>query len=376
MSRKARVLFPFVGDTFGGSHVSTLLLIDELRDSSFEPIIGVHKNGFFQHYLDEKKINWIQLPRSTLVKKNDLAKQLAQMFLNSWTLRSFLKKQCIDIVHTNDRRMHLTWLFAAKFARKKHVWHHRTASSSRRYAHYAKFSDAFVTISRYCARPFSNQLGDAIQVVQDPVDCSVSSKLVANAREIIVAQSGGNSDIHVVSFVANWTEQKRPLFFLRMAHRLVGLTDIPVVFAMFGDPREPIASRVYQMVEELGLAANILFMGSKTPIEPWIAASDVLVATSVREGLGRTLIEAMQLGVPVVATSDGGHREIIENHVTGSLVDQNSPEEFAQAVADTLSSKNRTQAMVSRAKSQATEKYAPSIHAQHILAIYDEILRK
>jgi glycosyltransferase involved in cell wall biosynthesis len=63
---------------------------------------------------------------------------------------------------------------------------------------------------------------------------------------------------------------------------------------------------------------------------------DVLVAPSYQEPFGTVLSEAMAVGTPVVATRVGGLAEVVEDGVTGRLVDPGRPDQLAAAVLDVL----------------------------------------
>lgn len=83
--------------------------------------------------------------------------------------------------------------------------------------------------------------------------------------------------------------------------------------------------------ERAGVGDCVRFVTDADDALPWIASADVLVSASDREPFGRTVIEALQLGKPVVATRGAGPREILEGCSAGTLV-----EGTAEAVADGL----------------------------------------
>jgi glycosyltransferase involved in cell wall biosynthesis len=86
----------------------------------------------------------------------------------------------------------------------------------------------------------------------------------------------------------------------------------------------------------LGLSESVTFTGQVEDALPYIAAMDVLVNASAEEPFGIVLVEAMALGVPVVAVDAAGPREIVENGRTGILVSQPSHEELARALEHLL----------------------------------------
>ena len=75
-------------------------------------------------------------------------------------------------------------------------------------------------------------------------------------------------------------------------------------------------------------------MGFKSPIEPWIKSSHVLVASSKGDGFGRTIIEAMNLQVPVIASNFGGHKEIIKHNYNGLISKNRSADEVVKCILE------------------------------------------
>lgn len=77
------------------------------------------------------------------------------------------------------------------------------------------------------------------------------------------------------------------------------------------------AERLHARIEEAGLGDRIRFMGALADARPAMACCDTVVMPSQNETLGLVLIEAMLLGVPVVATAAGGVLEVIAHGETG-----------------------------------------------------------
>ncbi|GAA4265387.1 glycosyltransferase family 4 protein [Frondihabitans peucedani] len=83
----------------------------------------------------------------------------------------------------------------------------------------------------------------------------------------------------------------------------------------------------------LGVADRVTFAGEQDNPYPYVAAADVCVTPSTIEAFGRTTLEYLAVGRPVVASSTGGSAELVEPGVTGSLFDPESPRELADALA-------------------------------------------
>lgn len=78
---------------------------------------------------------------------------------------------------------------------------------------------------------------------------------------------------------------------------------------------------------------NLFFAGQVDNVGDWLAAFDLLVYPSRHEGLGSTLIDALEAGLPVVATAVGGIPEIIRDGENGVLVKPDEPAALEAAVA-------------------------------------------
>lgn len=82
----------------------------------------------------------------------------------------------------------------------------------------------------------------------------------------------------------------------------------------------PMESALRDQIAENHAENFIRLLGYRTDLERVVPAADVIVSCSHREGLGLNLIEGMLCGKPIIAVENRGHRELIENGVTGYMV--------------------------------------------------------
>ena len=94
-----------------------------------------------------------------------------------------------------------------------------------------------------------------------------------------------------------------------------------------------------KLAEELGLKDYVKFLGWRSDIGELMAASDMCVASSIREGFGINIVEAMYCHLPVVAASNRGHRAIINNGENGFIVPMNNYEAMADTVVKVFDDK-------------------------------------
>lgn len=89
---------------------------------------------------------------------------------------------------------------------------------------------------------------------------------------------------------------------------------------------------IQSYASSLGLSDYVITLGWRNDIGELMYASDICTASSIREGFGINLIEAMYCGLPVIATKNRGHEMIIDNNVNGYLVEINDSQAMAKRV--------------------------------------------
>lgn len=100
-------------------------------------------------------------------------------------------------------------------------------------------------------------------------------------------------------------------------------------FVIVGTGREE--ARLRQLARNLGIEDQVLFLGFRHDIYDVLRAMDIFVLCSDHEGFPMALLEALYVGVPVVARRVGGIPEIIQDGITGLLVDSGDPQPLAAA---------------------------------------------
>lgn len=131
--------------------------------------------------------------------------------------------------------------------------------------------------------------------------------------------------------VACLKPQKAPLDFIHAA-KIVKEKGEQCIFILVGDGE--LRPDVMEEIVESGLGPDFLMPGWIDDIWDVIAAFDVLVLTSIHEGLPKVIPQSLLAGVPVVATSVDGAVEVIEDGVNGFLVDVHDPKEVALRIED------------------------------------------
>jgi len=142
-----------------------------------------------------------------------------------------------------------------------------------------------------------------------------------------------------------------------------------IVWLFVGDGN--LAGHYKEQVRQLGLADRIKFTGllptSQIPLA--IQSSDILVHCSLREGLARTLPQAMLCGVPVVSFDVDGAREVV-NEKTGRLVEPKNVEQLTAACAELIENKSLRERLGKSGREFVKEKFAPGVMVDKIEEVY------
>jgi L-malate glycosyltransferase len=103
----------------------------------------------------------------------------------------------------------------------------------------------------------------------------------------------------------------------------------------------PQRSALQDFVDRCGLSSTVMFVGVVKDVRQVLGAADIFVLPTVhREGLSLAVLEAMQHGLPVIASRIGGVPELVDDGATGILVTPNDPHNLAQAIS-TLAHDNK-----------------------------------
>ncbi len=130
--------------------------------------------------------------------------------------------------------------------------------------------------------------------------------------------------------------------------------------------------RLEQLAAELGVAGRVHLPGHVPDAEALVGAADLFVMSSREEGLGTAVLNAMALGVPVVATGAGGIPEMLAGGA-GRLVHVGDAEALAGAVVETLADASARARMVAAAR-EAVRRFSDERMAEGVLQVYRSLV--
>jgi len=123
---------------------------------------------------------------------------------------------------------------------------------------------------------------------------------------------------------------------------------------------------------ENGLGGRVLFLGPSTELEMYYGASDAFVLPTLYDAFANVCLEAMAAGLPVITSADNGAAELIQDGVTGYVLQTRAPQELANRINDLQSPEARLR--MGREGARIAKTYTPERHMSEVLELYGTIV--
>ena len=148
----------------------------------------------------------------------------------------------------------------------------------------------------------------------------------------------------------------------------------PVRLLMVGDgPEVPMAE---ERTRELGLEDAVHFVGAQEYLEDLLPLADIFLLPSAHESFGLAALEAMSCGVAVVATSEGGTREVIRHGENGFVHHPQDVDAMTATIRELLEDPSRLERVRAEARRTAVEEFPVAAAVERYLAVYERALSR
>jgi len=276
-------------------------------------------------------------------------------------LRRSVVKNPVDILHAHNPVMAIgARIVAQSLPRRLHprvvvtdhnVWHGYKPVSRWVDGLTSHLDDARLTVSEAVRASLPAPIQRRSRVVLQGIEVDEVRAQRAERPEVR-AELGLDPHVPVVGTVANLRVQKAyPDLLVAARGVLEQLPDVRFVAVGQG----PLEVEIRTLHAQLGLGDRFLLLGHRPDAVRVMAACDVFVLASHWEGLGVAVMEALALGLPVVATAVGGVPEVVEHGREGLLVPPRQPRKLAAALVALLTNADHRQQMGEAAARRGAE---------------------
>jgi glycosyltransferase involved in cell wall biosynthesis len=235
---------------------------------------------------------------------------------------------------------------------------------------YGNLVDAFSVTSEHLAETVYEYgiSRDRIRVIHTGVD---AEEEFSPSRGAPVAGLAADR-VHVL-YPGRLVEQKDPLLMVDVATLL---RDRGHAFQIHAVGEGELEGEVRRRIDERRLGEHVLIHPATNQLQPWYAASDVLLMTSVFEGVPYVVYEAMAMALPVVTPALAGNVELLGDVAGGLIEPRDDVEAYAAALGSLIESAERRNELGRRGRERVQERFSVMRMADEHVRLYDELLAK
>ena len=381
---KFNILYLDSGSGIGGGQRSLLLLLSLLDKERFTPFVGCLGDSAFAAEVakTEAKIVPLSLPaahnKTDKVKRftlGDLLEDLRQLQV-VWQLHRAVKRHAIDLIHANSLSVALLGGIVARLNRIPILMHKRYATS---YGILDRLCERLLhrvilvsEATRWDFAPAAKQT-----LIYNGVDLDAFQASPKEVETLRTALLGDTSDSSIlVGVVTRITPEKGIHFLVRAMAELKGKTPIKllIVGGTYFEKDVDYMEALKQEVANLGIENSVIFTGFLSDTRIVTSLLDiVLVPSIIPEACPRTIIEAMAVGKPVIATPLGGSKELVTPE-TGTLVPSEDASAIADAIAALTADRERLTTMGKAAHTRAVQLFNSQKNTALTETVYTELL--
>jgi L-malate glycosyltransferase len=293
-------------------------------------------------------------------------------------LRRSLVEAPVDVVHAHSPLMAIGARVAARSLPRRrrprvvvtdhNVWESYVVATRWADALTSRLDDARLTVSEAVRASLPNRIHRRAEAVLQGIEVQ-QVQAQRGQRAAVRAELGIEPGALAVGTVANLRAEKAYPDLLVAAREVVRrLPDVRFVTVGQG----PLEAEVRVLHARLGLGDRVVLLGYRPDAVRLMAGCDLFVLASRYEGLPVAVMEALALGLPVVATAVGGVPEVVEHGREGLLVPPGRPDELAAAVLTLLTDAER-RARMSEAAARRGAALSIDAAVRQTEAVYREL---
>lgn len=272
-------------------------------------------------------------------------------------LKKICDKEKFDIIHTHTPMGAVVTRIAAKKTRKEnhtrviytaHGFHFYKGASIKNWMlfypvekYLAKYTDTLITINKedydLAKNKFQKRCSDiqyvpGVGIDEKKFDFELSEQEKKQLRESLKIKK----DDFVLIYPAELSKRKRQVWLINSIKDLLKHKN-NIHLLLPG--KDSLNGKAQKLVKQLELEKNVHFLGYRKDIPKLLKISDAAVSSANQEGLPVNIMEAMYVGLPIVATDCRGNRDLVENQKNGFLISLNDNDLFKKSIENIYNSK-------------------------------------
>jgi glycosyltransferase involved in cell wall biosynthesis len=297
-------------------------------------------------------------------------------------LRRIAERRAPDIIETEHVKSHFLLRLAGLHRRRPWVaFHHGYTATDLKVRAYNELdrwslraADRVVTVCRAFAEELA-RIGvepEKISVLHNAINPDFGRGVSAAARRALRASLGIAEGERMVLSVGRLSREKAHADLVAaFAQMRRTQPAIKARLVIAGDGPE--RARIARLAAALGVEREVTLAGQVKDVAAYYAAADLFALPSLSEGSPNALLEAMAVGLPIVATAVGGVPEMVTHNRQALLTGPRDPQVLAEAMACLLVNKSLAWELAANARAAALARHSPEARRQSLSAIYRQL---
>ena len=232
----------------------------------------------------------------------------------------------------------------------------------------ARFTDCLITITEEDFALAKKHRFSAARIEHVPgvgVDVEKFAPLAEEDKKAERLRLGYKKDELLLVYAAEFNENKNQAMLIRA---LAETKDLRFRLLLAGEG--PLMGYCRNLAQELSVADRVNFLGYCNNLKKLLPICDIGVASSLREGLPVNVMEAMACGLPVVATANRGHRELVIDGESGLIVSKADYKQMAMGIRRLATHQDERKSMGSIGRKRVDENYSLDRTHQELSRLY------
>jgi len=327
LSKVAYILTPV--DFAGAEKVSLTFLRNVNREKfDIQPILLVRPwdkdNLFIKHM---KEIDYYPYTIPVAIKPPSDGRDYFRVARCVLSLYQILTRESFDLVHSHGYFADIIATIVCKYTSIPHLATcHGFISNNVKLKIYNRlnivalqFCEKIITVSseimKYLVKCGIDK--SKVVVIQNAIERQEWKKDFARIRLEKRKSLVLDQDVLIIGYVGRLSEEKGIQYLIKAATVLKEMNGKFVIIILGDGPKR---CEFENLARSLGLQKELKFIGFVTDVESWLTVLDIFVLPSLTEGTPMALLEAMAMGIPVIASAVGGVPDVVESGVNGYLV--------------------------------------------------------
>ena len=347
--------------TWRGGEQQLVYLVEGLRDRGHNNFVACQPNSILAEKLSSRGVTVITLP---MRGEWDIFAAVR--------LAKIIRRHNIQIIHLHTAHAHTLGSLAAKVTPGcKVIVSRRVDFHIHSSVKYKLGIDRIIAVSEGIKSVLVKDgvPTGKISVIYDGVDLSKFNNL--RSADYLYREFALKKGAPIIGIVAALAPHKHHQNFLAAAKIVKG--EFPAArFLIVGEGE--LKKELKELCRKLELYNEVIFCGFREDIPELVSIFDIFVLSSYLEGMGSSLLEAMALAKPIVATNTGGIPEVVKHGLNGLLVPPRDSEALAKAIIDLLKDEEKRKEMGLEGRDMVRE-FSTAQMIEGTLEVYKQVVK-